>query len=180
MFAHCETPSSLNKALSHSVNEICIRRSLPVSAHVRGNLPAMVGRVHNYVSQHIHNRACPFLALAVLVRDRLLDVACGDQVKKVQPSSTQLSRLRLTLGQIRLRPYGNTLWLMLQAFQPHALGGQDMRHQLQGSLVVAAIGTDCRQNLPVRPMVIGKFPPYVVCKIHLLASVAVLRATPPM
>src|ERR1700722_4341998 len=158
--------SLLNQPLTYSVNEVSVCGTLPAGPHEAGNLSAMVGRMHDDVSQHVHNRACPLLAFAVLVRNRLRNVAGSDQIEELKPHPTQFSRLLLTLCQVWLRPHRHALRLLFQPLQPDQFRGQNMGHQLQRSLVRAARRSDRIQNSPVRPFIVGKLAAQIISKIH--------------
>src|SRR5580704_8023961 len=90
----------LHQPLPHSVNEVGVGGGLSAGAHVAGNLATMVGRVNHHVGQDVDNGTGPRLALAVLVGNRLRDVARGNQIEKFEPLPTQFGRLRLTLFKV--------------------------------------------------------------------------------
>ena len=167
------------------MNKIGISGSLAAGAHVRGDLSAMIGRVHDYVGQDVDNRARPLLSLTVLVGDGLGDVPGSDQIEKREPETSQLRRLSLTLRQIGLRPYRNALRLLFQPLQPDPLGRKNMGHELQrsmidGTVARAARSSDRVQDFSVRPLVVGKLAAQIVSKIHEQPPSHGSLATPPM
>ena len=56
-----------DQTLARGVNEVRVGWLLPAGAHVAGDLPAMIGRVHDHMRQDVDDRTRPLLALAVLV-----------------------------------------------------------------------------------------------------------------
>src|SRR5271170_4311387 len=65
-------PSILfNQALAHGVDEVRIGRLLPARPHQARDLAAMIRRVQHHVGQNVFHGAGPWLALGVLVDDRL-------------------------------------------------------------------------------------------------------------
>ena len=150
--------------LPNRVNEIRVRRRLSLFPHMTGDLSAMVGRVHQHMRQNIPDAAAPRLAFGVLVRDGLGEVR--DTIHVLQPLAFQLLRLGLTRRQVRLRPYGDALRDLFQPFQPDSPCRQDVRHQLQRSLIFIPRGPDCVQRFPVRPPIIKKLTPQILSNIH--------------
>src|SRR5579872_4845736 len=131
----------------------------------------MIGGVQHDMSQDVHNGAGPLLALAVLVRDGLRNVPGGDQIQEFKPLATEFGRLRLALRQVGFGPDRHALGFLPQPLQPDQLGGENVGHQLQRSMIVAAGivaagGSNCVQNFPVRPFVVGKLTAQIVGKIH--------------
>src|SRR5258708_2793710 len=63
--------SLFNQTLAYGVDEIRICRLLAASAHLGGDLSAMIRRVQQNMGQNVLHGAIPRLALAVLVRDIL-------------------------------------------------------------------------------------------------------------
>ena len=122
--------NSLNKTVSHSVNEIGIGRGLPNRSHVARNLPAMVSRVHDHVSQDVQNGTSPRLALAVLIRDALEKIPSSCQFQVLVPLSIEVGSLSFTTGKVRLWPDRNALWDLPKPFQPNPLCRKDVRHKL--------------------------------------------------
>ena len=57
------------KALAHAVDEICIGRDQACGSHFRGDLAAMVCRMHDHVGQNVFFAATPFFSLAVAIAD---------------------------------------------------------------------------------------------------------------
>ena len=108
------------------MNKIRIGRSLSGSARLAGNLPAMIRRVQQNVSQNIFGRAAPGFAFAVLVGDAFRELLRRKASQIFVPQARNFSNLRFTLIGGKLRPHRKALRLLSDTLQPQALGGENV------------------------------------------------------
>src|SRR5712671_1486307 len=157
---------SLDQPLAHGMDEVRGGGYSSARAHLAGDLSAMVGRMHQDVSQNVLHGVCPRLSLGVLVRNHLGKERRRKTLEVFSPQPAKLCRTGFALREIELGPDRKTLCLLRQSFQPEPLGGKYVRHELQRPRTRLLMGPHCRQHFAVRPCFINKLTTQMFDRLH--------------
>src|SRR5258708_37796016 len=125
-------------------------------AHLAGDLSAMVGRMHQDVSQNVLHGVCPRLSFGVLVRNHLGKERRRKTLEVFSPQPAKLCRMGFALREIELGPDRKTLCLLRQSFQPEPLGRTYVRHELQFPLVFTLATPHSQKHFALPPCFINK------------------------
>lgn len=134
--------------------------------HFECDLPAMICRVHEHVRKDIFQAARPRLAFGVAVFDFLVESAGRKWRQVVSPEVGHFIRKRLAFLKTCGGPYGQTLALVPQAFEPQLLRGEDVRHPAYDTGGHATGSLHGGQALAIRPGVVGEHAEEVLSCVH--------------
>src|SRR5258706_10770968 len=112
-------PFLLHQSLAHSMNEVGVSGGDSVLPHVTGNLPAMVGGVHEHMRQDVAHQAVVRLALAVFVVNGAIENVPFRQ--QISPALREGRHYPSAFVQREVRPNGTGRGSLPNAREPNVL-----------------------------------------------------------